>query len=111
MKRYRMYLGSTDRDGVRVPDWVLHEFFNQAKARLENFTMFGATGVFRGDAEHTHVIEYIGDPLERPKVDTLAELYASMANQDSVLVTAEYISDDEFEFISNPDGKRSNVRA
>lgn len=100
MIRFRMYLGTKDRFGADVPQTVQTAFFDTARQRLQGFTVYPALGVWRGEKEHTHVFEYFGDALERPKIDELAREYATVADQESVLVTSEHISEEEVSFVT-----------
>lgn len=99
MKRFRMYLGTKDKFGSDVPSALQEQFFAEARESLHNFTVFPAIGAFRGEKEHTHVLEYYGDSIERGKVDALAHRYVQLANQESVLVTSEHIAAEDISLI------------
>lgn len=99
MIRYRMYLGQRDRDNALVSKEIQSEFMLHAERTLKNFTVYPAIGVFSGKPEGTLVLEYLGDPLERSKIEALANDYVKVANQDSVLVTHDYVSEENVSYI------------
>lgn len=100
MLRYRMYLGQRDRDNAPVPKEIQSEFMGHVGHTLKNFTVYPAIGVFSQKQEGTMVLEYLGDPLERPKIEALANDYVRVANQDSVLVTHDYVSEENVSYIT-----------
>lgn len=93
MKRFRLYCGlsSPRRRDVTAEEY---EAFlrDHVTPQFAGFTSYDAEGFWLGKAENTRVIEVMSDDDERSKVDGLAELYAELFKQDSVMVTEEQVS-------------------
>lgn len=95
MKQYKIYLGLTSQDGVKL-DYdkavkAVKELMQ--KSGLSGATCYAADGVWQSEQEKSLVAEFIQGDSEHMQdaVTTIAKYLKAIYNQQSVLITSQDI--------------------
>ena len=98
MIKYRMYFG---RNIAGIPEPITRGSFNiflkrSVDVHFTGYTVFEATGCWNGLHEKAWVIEFIVDLVpygmnKEPDLQEIAEAYRSDFDQESVMITKEFI--------------------
>lgn len=94
MKRlYRLYLGRSIGKSDTVSNTDFARFLQDSVTPVfAGYTLLRALGYWDDHTEASEVLEIVGAPADRSKVEAIAEQYATRFSQDSVLLTESDIS-------------------
>lgn len=95
--RVRMFFGLSSPDGASVSaeQWKQFEI-RQLATVFDGFNVVDSTGYYKGKSERSKIVTIILDMRNLEKIDQVAETYAKMFHQDSVMVVKIPVESLEF---------------
>lgn len=106
----KLYLGRSRKSGLAVTDRMLDEFIQRhVSPNFDGFTLYNATGFWKGTTESTVVLELIHDPEDEIRtcvIENIAEAYVIIFDQDAVLRVDRQV---DSHLIENQIGKPARV--